>query len=370
MTVPAGLQRRRFRVEGAVQGVGFRPWVHGLAHRHDLAGFVLNDGRGVVIEAEGPEAALEEFQRGVLSIPAPGAVDRMQWQSAPATGERGFTVAASDAAVPGAMPVGADLATCADCLRELLDPADRRHRYPLHHVQSLRPSLHRRPHAALRPRAHRHGGLRAVRPLSQRYLAPVAMPGGEAAIREPWRMAGAYLEAADRPVPWERWRLVRQALGVNAPARLGAGRLLDAVSALLGVREAVSYEGQAAIELEHLAGDAAAEPYACRRVGPAIVGADLIRAAHDDLDAGRPRALIAAAVQEGLASAFADACLDAGGPSRVVLSGGCLQNARLAASLRARLKGYGYMVLTHSRVPAGDGGISYGQAAIAAARTG
>lgn len=200
------------------------------------------------------------------------------------------------------------------------------------------------------------------------HLEPVALPGGEAAIREPWRMAAAYLERAARPVPWERWRLVRQALGINAPLASGAGRLLDAVAALLGVREEVSYEGQAAIELEALAGSVEAGAYACRRTGETIHGADLVRCAHDDLDAGRSRAQIAAAVHEGLAAAFAAACAEAGSPGTVVLSGGCLQNVRLATSLRRRLEAHGYRVLAHRRVPPGDGGISYGQAAVAAAR--
>ena len=196
------------------------------------------------------------------------------------------------------------------------------------------------------------------------HLEPVRMPGGAAAIREPWRMAGAYLEQAGRSVPWERWAVVRQSLAVNAPVTSGAGRLLDAVAALLGVRDAVSYEGQAAIELEHLAGDVPAAPYACR----GLAGAELVAAAFDDLDAGRPRAEIAAAVHEGLAAAFADACAQSAGSDTVVLSGGCLQNARLARSLQRRLEAHGFRVLTHRRIPPNDGGISYGQAAVAAAR--
>jgi hydrogenase maturation protein HypF len=199
------------------------------------------------------------------------------------------------------------------------------------------------------------------------HLAPVPLPGGEAAVREPWRMAAAYLEAAGRPVPWERWHAVRQSLAVNAPLASGAGRLLDAVAALLGVRARVSYEGQAAIELEQLAGATPSEAYVCERRGDTIVGADLVAAAFDDQAAGRPRAEIAAAVLDGLAEAFARACLAAGDPL-VALSGGCLQNRRLARGLRARLEREGVRVLGHRQVPPGDGGLSYGQAAVAAAR--
>jgi hydrogenase maturation protein HypF len=188
---------------------------------------------------------------------------------------------------------------------------------------------------------------------------------------EPWRMAAAYLEAAGRPVPFERWPEVRQSLRVNAPPSSGMGRLFDAAAALLGVRERVTYEGQAAIELEQLAGETLAEPYPCRLEDGHIIGADLIAAAHDDLDAGRPRAEIAAAFHEGVAGVAARACAEAADPpGKVVLSGGSFQNLRLLESVRRRLDNLGFDVLTHRRVPPNDGGISFGQAAVAARRIG
>ena len=202
------------------------------------------------------------------------------------------------------------------------------------------------------------------------HLEPVPVPGGETAIREPWRMAAAYLERAGRPVPFERWPLVRESLKVNAPLSSGAGRLFDAVSALLGLRETVSYEGQAAIELEQLAGDTLAAPYPCSVDGDAIRGADLVAAAFDDVAAGRPRSEIAAAFHEGVAAAFAAACSAAGRPGTVALSGGSFQNLRLLASLSARLEDAGFRVLSHRLVPPNDGGVSYGQAAVAAATLG
>jgi len=161
---------------------------------------------------------------------------------------------------------------------------------------------------------------------------------------------------------------VRPSLAVNAPRSSGMGRLFDAVAALLGVRERVSYEGQAAIELEQLASDLGADAYACRIDGDVVVGADLVAAAHDDLAAGRERAEIAAAFHEGVAAAFAQLCTAAADPSTVVLSGGCFQNLRLLASLRQRLEAAGFRVLSHRLVPPNDGGVSYGQAAVAAAR--
>jgi hydrogenase maturation protein HypF len=200
------------------------------------------------------------------------------------------------------------------------------------------------------------------------HLEPLPLPGGEAAIREPWRMAAVYLERAGRPVPFARWSRVRPSLGINAPLSSGMGRLFDAVAALLGVCERSTYEGQAAIELEQLAGETDAEPYACGVERGVLVGADLVRLAYDELAAGRPTHEIAAAFHEGVAAAAAAACAAAAEPSTVVLSGGSFQNLRLLASTSRRLEELGFRVLAHARVPPNDGGISYGQAAVAAAQ--
>ena len=197
------------------------------------------------------------------------------------------------------------------------------------------------------------------------HLDPVPLPGGEAAIREPWRMAAVHLERAGRPVPFERWEVVRQTLAVNAPSSSGMGRLFDAVAALLGLRESVTYEGQAAIELEQLADGTEADPYEWE-FGD---GAALVRAAHDDLAAGRPRAEIAAAFHEAVAAATASVCAEQAEPRTVVLSGGSFQNLRLLESTTRRLETLGFRVLGHRRVPPNDGGLSFGQAAVAAAVT-
>jgi len=201
------------------------------------------------------------------------------------------------------------------------------------------------------------------------HLQAIPLPGGEAAIRQPWRCAAAYLEAAGRPVPFKDWDRVRPSLKVNAPLSSGMGRLFDAVAALLGLRHEVSYEGQAAIELEQLAGGVRAEPYECSINSGVICGPELVAAAHDDLQAGRPSSEIAAAFHEGVALTAARACIEAAEPKRVVLSGGTFQNLRLLSGIRQRLQDAGFRVLTHRRVPPGDGGISYGQAAVAAGRS-
>jgi hydrogenase maturation protein HypF len=197
------------------------------------------------------------------------------------------------------------------------------------------------------------------------HLEPVPLPGGEAAIREPWRVAAAHLEHAGLPVRWQRWERVRESLKLNPPRSSGMGRLFDAVAAILGVRDTVSYEGQAAVELEQLAGDAPAEPYPWR------FGAttDLVTVCYLELERGRPRAEIAARFHETLAAGAARACAEAGEPRTVVLSGGTFQNLRLLDSTRRRLEERRFRVLSHRLVPPNDGGISYGQAAVAARRT-
>jgi hydrogenase maturation protein HypF len=195
------------------------------------------------------------------------------------------------------------------------------------------------------------------------HLDPIPLPGGAAAIREPWRSAAVYLERAGRPVPFPSWRLVRKSLDVNAPLSSGMGRLFDAVAALLGVREEVTYEGQAAIELEQLAAETEAAAYEWRFGN----GAELVRAAYDDFESGRAPAEIAAAFHETIAAAAASACAEAAVPRTVVLSGGSFQNLRLLSSTKRRLEELGFRVLTHRLVPPNDAGISYGQAAVAAA---
>ncbi len=124
-------RRVRARVEGTVQGVGFRPFVHRLAGELTLAGWVGNDERGVVLEVEGAPEAVEDFLHRLRAQAPPLAqVERVLTEGVPATGVPGFTIAPSRAGGAANAPVAPDAATCADCLAELLDPADRRYRYP------------------------------------------------------------------------------------------------------------------------------------------------------------------------------------------------------------------------------------------------
>ena len=124
-------ERRAVSVRGIVQGVGFRPFVFALAHRHGLAGLVRNDAEGVRIEAEGAPGELERFVRGIeAEAPPLAVVESVDWQPLAARGERGFRIEESREGDRRRALVSPDVATCDDCLAEVLDPADRRHRYP------------------------------------------------------------------------------------------------------------------------------------------------------------------------------------------------------------------------------------------------
>jgi hydrogenase maturation protein HypF len=215
------------------------------------------------------------------------------------------------------------------------------------------------------------------------HLAPVPMPGGAAAVRQPWRMAAAYLgaEAPDlldvRRRHAGHWPAITAmaAKGVNAPLTSSAGRLFDAAAAILGVRDTINYEGQAAIELEQLADPAEAAAYPATVVtgeGPFQVrAADLLHALVEDLTDGVQAPVIAARFHHGVAALIEAGCVslrDRHGLATVALSGGVFQNMLLLHATVARLEARGFTVLTHSRVPCNDGGISLGQAVIAAAR--
>ncbi len=244
------------------------------------------------------------------------------------------------------------------------------------------------------------------------HLATVPMPGGAAAIKEPWRMAAVYLDAAFDGAPpdgldviarnAERWPavLAMASKGINSPVTSSAGRLFDAVAALLGIRDTINYEGQSAVELEQFASPQEANWYRARMSGDGtdrndgtepiqatpdqagrhkagmpsygtfcVNGVDLVRAAADDLLAGVRREVIAARFHNGVAAAIAAGCVltqERSGLSTVALSGGVFQNLLLLRETERLLTAHGLTVLTHSRVPCNDGGISLGQAVIAA----
>ena len=124
-------RRASGRVEGVVQGVGFRPYVYRLAREEGLAGYVLNDERGVLLDVEGDSEAVERFvARLPVEAPPLASIESVAWSWRPPTGERRFRILESAHGGTPDAPVAAEAATCAACLAELHDPGDRRHRYP------------------------------------------------------------------------------------------------------------------------------------------------------------------------------------------------------------------------------------------------
>ncbi len=218
-------------------------------------------------------------------------------------------------------------------------------------------------------------------------LVPVVMPGGAAAIRQPWRMACAWLWAArgDAPempaslaaaVSARAWHQIGRLVQTRtaSPLTTSMGRLCDAVGALCGIRAEVSYEGQAAIELEAACDPAERGAYempVSEIGGLAVVDPrPAVAAVTADVGAGVPVGAIAARFHAGVARATVDLCVtlaSAHRVDRVVLSGGVFQNRRLLESVSAGLHAAGLRVLVAQRLPVNDGGIAYGQAAVAAA---
>ncbi|HZU87052.1 MAG TPA: carbamoyltransferase HypF, partial [Anaerolineaceae bacterium] len=128
MRSPTGL---KIFVRGVVQGVGFRPFIFALATRHDLTGWVRNTSSGVEIEVFGATEALRSFVRAIqVEKPPLARIDALESQENPFAEYRDFTILTSQAEAGEFMPISPDVAICADCRRELFDPADRRYRYP------------------------------------------------------------------------------------------------------------------------------------------------------------------------------------------------------------------------------------------------
>jgi len=214
------------------------------------------------------------------------------------------------------------------------------------------------------------------------HLSPAPLPGGEAAIREPWRIAQGYLHAlnivtpTNRPWPWlaqygQASAFVGRMLerDVNCPRSTSCGRLFDAVSALLGLRLTIDYEGQAAIVLEQVQDESKSGAYPC----PVLPGEPaqldtlaLFRSVYGDFEAGVPAATISRRFHLGFIAGLAElATLLAmrTGVTTVGLSGGVLQNLTMATLLPKALADKGLTPLAHKRLPPNDACISLGQAA-------
>ncbi|MDX6703795.1 MAG: hydrogenase maturation protein HypF, partial [Baekduia sp.] len=216
------------------------------------------------------------------------------------------------------------------------------------------------------------------------HLRAVRMPGGDRAARQPWRMAAAWLMACGGAQP-RRPRALRDAVadeawatvcamaqrGFAAPETTSMGRLFDAVAALCGLRARSTYEGQAAVELESAAELTHRGAYELPSDDALVLDPrPLIRAVVDDVEAGTDVPIIAMRFHRAVAEATARVCGVAAGDAgleSVVLSGGVFQNRVLLELTGDALRAAGLRVLVPERLPPNDGGISYGQAAVAAA---
>lgn len=211
------------------------------------------------------------------------------------------------------------------------------------------------------------------------HLLPVPLPGGDAAVRNPWRTALSQLWTAG--VEWtadlpcvtastaQELAITRSQLeaGFGCVSCSSMGRLFDAVASLLGVRHRIDYEGQAAIELEVLAEsvDKTPELRMDVRADGVIDPRGMIRAIVSALRAGIETSLLAAGFHQAVACAVAEVVgLVAGGTRLVGLTGGVFQNVLLLRACRERLQQAGFEVLTHHTVPPNDGGLALGQAAV------
>ena len=224
------------------------------------------------------------------------------------------------------------------------------------------------------------------------HFRQVRLPGGDAAVREPWRMAMAFLHQAlgeaafdlDHPAARHLSGVERELFiamleqGVNSPLTSSCGRLFDAVAALLNIRHIVSYDGQAAIELEALAetsDDGLALPYEIERSTEHLLQVDftsLFPAILRHMRAGVSTATIARRFHASVAQASVETCSHIArdsGLKRVVLSGGVFQNRLLSEMIYTGLTGAGLQVFTHRLTPPNDGCIALGQAAIAGWQT-
>ncbi len=221
------------------------------------------------------------------------------------------------------------------------------------------------------------------------HLDYAPLPGGDATVRSPWRMALVYLHKAygerlfDLPIPFVRDLDRQKALiilqmaqkRVNSPLTSSCGRLFDAVSSLLGVRHRIAYEGQAAIELEMSQSrrDRGRYPWVINKVGDQwiMVTDRIIRGIVADIQKGVGRGLISRRFHNTLIAMVKDACIrirDESGIDQVALSGGAFQNVTLLRGLSRELTASALTVFSHAAVPTNDGSLALGQAVCAGLR--
>ncbi|MCA9927241.1 MAG: carbamoyltransferase HypF [Anaerolineales bacterium] len=225
------------------------------------------------------------------------------------------------------------------------------------------------------------------------HLLPVPLPGGDKAVREPWRMALSWLHKTniswddDLPPIHNSQFTIHNSLfsssplqilhhqlqnGINAPLTSSMGRLFDAVAALIGIRQTVNYEAQAAIEMEAVVDPHENGAYPCTLHDGLIDPSSMLHQIVHDLRSGVSTAAIAAKFHNGLVETAVSVCRtlqNQTGINDIILSGGVWQNMTLLAKTVTSLRHHHFNVYFHQHIPTNDGGLAVGQAAIAAFRT-
>jgi hydrogenase maturation protein HypF len=221
------------------------------------------------------------------------------------------------------------------------------------------------------------------------HLKYCPLPGGDKAIMEPWRMAYSYLYSIygpgaktldvdfNRRMDYDRLSIIEKMINknINSPFTSSCGRLFDAASSLIGVRDEISYEGQAAMELESFCAPGIKERYnfcICKEgeefiIDPREIFIDIIK----DLKEGIDKKVIAAKFHNTVAEFTLNLCgkiRKSTGINKIALSGGVFQNKYLTEKIVSLLEDKGFKVYTQRKVPPNDGGISLGQAVIAGSK--
>lgn len=221
------------------------------------------------------------------------------------------------------------------------------------------------------------------------HLKYYPLPGGDKAIAEPWRMAYSYLYSIYGPkvktldidfnhrMDYDKLSIIEKMIdkNINSPLTSSCGRLFDAASSLIGIRDEISYEGQAAMELESFCASGIKERYNfCifkegdeLIIDPQEIFVDIIK----DLKEGIDKKVIAAKFHNTIAGFTLNLCVkirENSGINKIALSGGVFQNKYLTEKVVSLLEDKGFKVYTQSKVPPNDGGISLGQAVVAGLR--
>ncbi|MBW1649157.1 MAG: carbamoyltransferase HypF [Deltaproteobacteria bacterium] len=219
------------------------------------------------------------------------------------------------------------------------------------------------------------------------HLSYAAMPGADAATKEPWRMGISYLYGAYgedflncnidflKNIDPQKIRIIAEMIQkkINSPLTSSAGRLFDGVCAILGLKNKITFEAQAAMELENIANPKITDFYKCERIKKEVCQipfAPIIKGIVSDLRQKIPVSDISAKFHNTIIKIFAELCIEIKKETKinkVALSGGVFHNSIISNGLISRLKNAKFEVLTHKQLPANDGGISLGQAVIAAA---